>query len=181
MPRPINLIVIHCSATPNGDSLFRGAHGEPGFQTPVQAIDGWHKARGFKRNDTFRRRQNPQLGAIGYHFVIYTNGAVATGRHLEEIGAHVFGNNKNSIGICLIGTDHYTKAQWGSLAALVAGLQKQYPSAAIRGHRDLSPDKNNDGLVQSWEWLKTCPGFDVRAWGKGGMKPLAGHILEASA
>ncbi|MDR2452671.1 MAG: hypothetical protein LBE85_13135 [Candidatus Accumulibacter sp.] len=31
------------------DDLFRGRHGEPGFQTPAQVIDGWHRARWIHR------------------------------------------------------------------------------------------------------------------------------------
>ena len=52
--RPINLIVIHCSASPNGDTLFRGRVNEAGFKTPVQIIDDWHAKRGFKRDQAAR-------------------------------------------------------------------------------------------------------------------------------
>jgi len=178
MARPIKLIVIHCSASPNGDSLFRASPGVPGQITPVQLIDSWHKGRGFHRDPAWCARQNPELKHVGYHFVIYTNGAVATGRHVDEVGAHVVGNNKSSIGICMVGTDKFTIEQFDRLARLVGGLREQYPQARICGHRDLSPDKDNDGQVEPWEWLKTCPGFDVRSWGRAGMKPLADHLLE---
>lgn len=167
--REINLIVVHCSGTPNGRWVS------------TLDIDQWHAARGFKRQGEWRARQNSQLGAIGYHFVIYTNGAIATGRHLAEVGAHVAGNNRNSIGICAAGTDKYTVAQWSSLAALVERLHKEFPDARVTGHRDLSPDKDNDGLVEPWEWLKTCPGFDVAAWRRADMVPPKGGVLEAPA
>jgi N-acetyl-anhydromuramyl-L-alanine amidase AmpD len=49
----------------------------------------------------------------------------------------------------------------------------------ICGHRDLSPDRNGNGLVEPIEWLKTCPGFDVAAWLAADMVPPAGHILAA--
>jgi N-acetylmuramoyl-L-alanine amidase len=164
--RPVDLIVIHCSATPNGRPVG------------VEEIDAWHARRGFRRFDLWRRKHNPHLGAIGYHFVILLGGAVATGRHLDEIGAHVVGNNRRSIGICLIGTDRYTPAQWGSAAANVAGLKRLYPAARVCGHRDLSPDQDNDGLVEPWEWLKTCPGFDVASWLAADMNPDARHVLD---
>jgi N-acetylmuramoyl-L-alanine amidase len=178
MSRPITQIVIHCSASPNGKSLFRGSPGDPGFKTPIQVIDEWHKERGFKRSIEFRRRQCLSLESVGYHFVIYTNGTIVAGRHVDEVGAHVAGNNKTSLGLCLVGTDKFTPAQWATLASNITGLQKDFPNARICGHRDLSPDKNNDGLVQPWEWLKTCPGFDVRAWLKSGMQPPAEHVLD---
>jgi N-acetylmuramoyl-L-alanine amidase len=153
MSRPINLLVIHCSATPNGR-----------WQT-VGDINDWHRERGFKRVPAFRDRQNWSLDAIGYHFVIYTSGAVATGRHLDEIGAHAQGFNQQSLGICLIGTDKFSAGQWAALRRNVQGLQKQFPNARIVGHRDLP------GVA------KSCPGFDVAAWLSGGMEPLADHIF----
>lgn len=179
--RPIDLVVLHCSATPNGR------------RTVVEDIDAWHYQRGFRRTLDARRRQNFNLAAIGYHFLIYLNGAVATGRHLDEVGAHVVGNNRTSIGICLVGTDQFTAAQWASLARNIEGLAKLYgrvlvPYAPGRrrepgelylcGHRDLSPDRDNDGLVEPWEWLKSCPGFDVGQWLSTGMTPPPAAVLK---
>lgn len=178
--RPINNIVIHCSATPNGSSLFQGQHGKPGFKTPVEVIDGWHMKRHFLRREPYLSKQNPQLRHIGYHFVIYLSGVVATGRALEEIGAHVQGFNQKSIGICMVGTDRFTIEQWQALRDLITGLRKRYPDASVKGHRDFSPDQNKNGIVEPFEWLKTCPGFDVATWLGGGMEPMSGHILGAA-
>lgn len=178
MARPISLVVIHCSASPNGDSLFRVSPGAPGAQTPVQTIDRWHAKRGFKRSPAWRKLQNPDLGSIGYHFVIYTNGAVVTGRHVDEIGAHVQGFNQKSLGICMVGTDKFTPAQWESLRSLIGSLRKQYPDARLRGHRDMSPDQNKNGIVEPFEWLKICPGFDVATWANGGMVALSDHLQQ---
>ena len=152
--RPIDLVLIHCAATPNG--------------TPFTAadIDAWHRERGFQRTMEFRKRQNPALAAIGYHFVVYLNGACATGRHLDEVGAHAAGHNANSIGICLIGTDRFSRAQWEMLRANVWAMRARYPGARVLGHRDLPGVK------------KSCPGFDVAAWLAGDGVPLAGHILD---
>lgn len=63
--REINLIVVHCAATPNGKPFT------------VEDIDRWHAARGWQRNPYFRKLQNSTLAAIGYHFVLYVNGACA--------------------------------------------------------------------------------------------------------
>lgn len=175
--RAITTLVIHCSATPNGRTLFSGIAGQPNFSTPADEINRWHKARGFHRQPQFLKRQEPRLCCIGYHFVVATNGAIFNGRSIEEVGAHVQGHNRDSIGICMVGTGRYTVAQWGALANLVSGLRKTYPNARLVGHRDLSPDKDGDGTVEPSEWLKTCPGFTVAEWVRGGMEPLAGHIL----
>lgn len=180
MTRLINKIIIHCSASANGDSLFKGSLKAGNLVTPVEVVDGWHKARGFKRDAIFRKRQNASLTSIGYHFVIYTNGTIVTGRHLEEIGAHVRGRNDNSIGICLIGTDAFTSAQWAALAALIKGLPALFPNAKVSGHRDNSPDLNGDGQVTRNEWLKICPGFDVAKWLKADMQPELINIWEVA-
>lgn len=151
--RPISLIVIHCAATPNGR------------RTTVEDVDAWHRDRGFKRAQDFRKRQNPGLTSIGYHFLIYINGAIATGRHLDEIGAHAAGYNQKSIGVCLAGTDAFTPAQWVTLRGNVSALMELYPDAKVCGHRDL-PN------VQ-----KLCPGFSVDDWLNNEMRPQARHVL----
>lgn len=179
--RAINLIVIHCSATANGDTLFRASPGGAGTIAPVNVIDRMHRQRGFHRSDVWRKRQNPGLTSIGYHFVVYTNGAIASGRHLDEIGAHVKGFNAHSLGICMLGTDSFSRPQWKALAAQIISLLKVYPKARVCGHRDLSPDIDGDGTIEPREWLKICPGFDVKTWMDGGLAPLAGHTLEDKA
>jgi len=151
--RPVELIVIHCSASPNGR------------WTTAADIDAWHAARGFSRAPEWRARQNPDLAAIGYHFVLYTSGAIATGRHLAETGAHAHGHNRDSVGVCLVGTDRFTAAQWSAAAALVARLVEEFPQARVLGHRDLPAVK------------KTCPGFDVGAWRAAGMAAPAAHLM----
>ncbi len=169
MKRLIKTIVIHCAATPNGVDI------------KAKAIDDMHRQRGFHRDTQWLRAFNPSLKYIGYHFVIEVDGNIALGRSLEEIGAHVQGHNLNSIGICMIGTDSYSTAQWASLKQLLITIAcKVYgkPTNSIKnalaifkmigidvcGHRDLSPDLNGDGVIQKNEWLKTCPGFDVRTY-----------------
>lgn len=193
--RPASLIVIHCSATKNGASLFQGEYGQPGFKTPAQVIDGWHADRGFARRPEFMARQNPSLAAIGYHFVIGTSGVVFTGRHLDEVPAHATGWNKPAIAVCMVGTDQFSADQWRTLTANVQGLAKAHDiplepprlgntqgvvlSPGVCGHRDLSPDRDGNGRVERHEWLKTCPGFNVADWLAGGLQPLAGHVLGA--
>jgi N-acetyl-anhydromuramyl-L-alanine amidase AmpD len=135
--REINKIIIHCSASPNGR------------HTTVNDIDAWHRARGFRRVNPLI---NPELTSIGYHFVIYTDGMIHTGRDVREVGAHAGGYNANSIGICMIGTDTFTGDQWDALQQLISTLKEKYPAAEIIGHRDLPGVK------------KLCPGFDVRTW-----------------
>lgn len=189
--RTINEIVIHCSATPNGRWL-----------SPVD-IDYWHRERGFRRAQAMRARLNRDLEAIGYHYVILTNGAPATGRYIDEIGAHTNGHNRYAVGTCLVGTDQFTPLQWTTLAYHVRAIvdwvaeRRGFPERlrrgathedvlalarrlglSIVGHRDLSPDLDGDGTVEPQEWIKGCPGFDVGRWLAGGMAPLQDHLYE---
>ncbi|HQV89150.1 MAG TPA: N-acetylmuramoyl-L-alanine amidase [Nitrosomonas sp.] len=152
--RLITGIVIHYSATPNGR------------WTTTAGIDNSHRERGFSRTLDFHKIFNQSLTSIGYCFVVYTNGEVTTGRHLDEVGAYEKIFNANSPGVCLVGTDRFSVIQRDSLGDNLAGLLKIYPNASIRGHRDLS------GMH------KTCPGFDVSAWLNNDKKPLPEHILE---
>lgn len=163
--RRLDCIVIHCSATPNGR------------WTTVADVDRWHAAAGFRRNPPIRvaRLHNPDLKHIGYHWLIYTNGGLATGRHPSEAGAHVRGLNACSIGLCLIGTDRFAPEQWTQLAAQVRHLgalfgipmQRADESNGWRGvcgHRDTGANK-------------LCPGFDVGDWLAADMQPHPDKVL----
>lgn len=162
--REISLIVIHSADTPNGKPYT------------VADIDKWHREKGYCRQWKYQQDFNPELGHIGYHYVIYVDGSISSGRSEWEIGAHVKGFNSRSIGICMIGRDKFSLAQWEALQALVTMLEDKYETESIKGHRDFSPDKDGDGVIEPSEWSKTCPGFDVSAWVAGGMKPVKGHI-----
>lgn len=141
MDRKIDTIIIHCAATPNGKHFT------------VEDIDSWHRERGFARSYRAMRALNPSLTSIGYHFVIYIDGSVHTGRGVEEIGAHAAGMNAHSIGICLIGSDKFSDAQWDALHNLVNSLKATIGGEIkVVGHRDIP------GVH------KSCPGFDVASW-----------------
>ena len=92
------------------------------------------------------------------------DGTLDSGRAEDETGAHAAGHNARSLGICLAGTGRFTPAQWQSLSTLVRSLHARHPAARLCGHRDLSPDRNGDGVVSPAEWTKTCPGFSVADW-----------------
>ena len=145
--RKIERIIIHCSASKEGQDLT------------VEQINKMHRQRGFKE--------------IGYHFVIYRNGEIHDGRDIDKIGAHTTNYNTGSIGICYIGgldkngriKDTKTYQQENSLYILVRKLLEMYPTIKeVKGHRDYSPDTNGDGIISKYEWIKGCPCFDVTGW-----------------
>lgn len=127
--RDINKIIIHCSDTPFGYSFS------------ASDIDRWHKERGFD--------------CIGYHYVIRLDGFIEVGRPIEQIGAHCYGHNKDSIGICYIGgrdsdgiiSDTRTLEQKESLHDLVSYLKVKFPNVSVHGHNEFSS--------------KPCPCFNV--------------------
>lgn len=141
--RKINKLIIHCSATKEGDDVS------------VDTIRKWHKKRGFRD--------------IGYHYVIGIDGVLFNGRPIEQMGAHCTGHNKDSIGICYVGglnsngkpKDTRTEAQKYTMNKLITELKKIHMTAIIKGHRDYSPDLNDDGKIDKWEWVKVCPCFEV--------------------
>ena len=91
-------------------------------------------------------------------------------RKHSEVGAHCQGFNRCSLGICYEGgldslgrpCDTRSEEQKRSLEHLLRLLRLCYPETLIVGHRDMSPDRNDDGRISSDEWLKACPSFDVR-------------------
>lgn len=181
--RVVHLIVIHCSASANGVSLAtvvdRAQRDRKIGKSAAEVIDGWHAARGFQRAPIWRQHF-PRLQHIGYHRVIDVDGTVEIGRDFEEHGAHAVGHNYNSLGFCVVGRDKFTLDAWSALHAEVVSALELYPNARVCGHRDLSPDKDGDGVVEKNEWLKTCPGFDATTWWLlKNLEPMQGHILES--
>ncbi|MDA3816763.1 MAG: N-acetylmuramoyl-L-alanine amidase [Prolixibacteraceae bacterium] len=128
--RNINKGIIHCSATPEGR------------QVTVADIEKWHRARGFY--------------TIGYHYVVYIDGTIHKGRDLSETGAHCYGQNSNSIGICYVGgcdkdlkpKDTLTDLQYRSIVTLVWELSQRFEGITFHGHNEFSD--------------KACPSFNVQ-------------------
>jgi len=133
--RNINKIILHCSATPEGRHVT------------AETIRKWHLDRGWSD--------------IGYHFLVYLDGTVVSGRPVERAGAHTKGLNANSIGICYIGgveaekrngkwpaKDTRTPKQLESLEKLIVDLFEEYPEATLHGHNEFA--------------AKACPSFIVR-------------------
>lgn len=118
--RKIDLIVVHCTATPAGRDVS------------VADIDAWHRRRGFD--------------CIGYHYIVGLDGSVHPGRPVGKVGAHARGYNARSIGVAYVGgldadgrpADTRTAAQRLALHSLLVSLVKRFPVARIIGHRDVA-------------------------------------------
>lgn len=127
-------IVLHCSASGFGNAAL---------------IAKWHTVeRGWR--------------GIGYHYVILNgwlsaaryhpefDGHIETGRALDsdpfistdEIGAHVRGYNRSSVGICLIGrSGEFTEQQLRAAAECIERLKCQFGTIDFVQHSDLDNSK----------------------------------------
>jgi len=156
--RAIDKLIIHCAATPNGRPF------------KIRDIDRWHASRVDARELAGRseeaiRHYSTAFPYIGYHDVIEVDGEIQPGRGENEVGSHAAPWNGTSIGVCLIGTDKFTRAQWESLTIYVADVEKRYGAIEIIGHRQVPG------------CMKTCPGFSVPKWLEGGRNPLEGQVF----
>lgn len=111
----------------------------------------------------------------GYHYVVQADGTIT--QLLDEglVSNGVKGYNSTAINVAYMGgidskgkaVDNRTEAQKASLLKLLRLLRRRYPEAKILGHRDISPDANGNGKVDSWERVKECPCFDAITEYKG--------------
>jgi len=123
----IKYLIIHCSDTDNID-INNASH-----------IHKMHIGFGWD--------------GIGYHKIICKDGLIEDGRPEYWVGAHAYGYNHKSLGVCLIGKNEFTDDQFDSLFKLLKLWKSKYPNTRIIGHKDTATSK-------------TCPNFDVLSWCK---------------
>lgn len=139
--RTIKRIFVHCTASHQTAS--------------VESIKAEFRRKGWK---------NP-----GYHYLIDAGGAIHQLLDESLVSNGVQGYNSTAINVAYIGgidqagkaIDNRTEPQKKALIKLLRLLRKRYPEAQILGHRDISPDTNRNGKVDSWERIKECPCFDA--------------------
>jgi N-acetyl-anhydromuramyl-L-alanine amidase AmpD len=130
-------IVVHCTAG--------GAN-----ETVESVLKAW-KDRGWK--------------SVGYHVIIEKDGNPVHLADASAITNGVRGHNYHAYHICWMGGrdgDDRTIEQKVTLMNEILWAMEAFPNAEVVGHRDLSPDLDGDGVVESHEWLKLCPQFDVK-------------------
>lgn len=126
--RDIKLVrhfIIHCSDSDNP------------LHDNIKTIREWHQERGFVD--------------VGYHFFITKDGLIEQGRDLRQAGAHCYGYNTYSIGICLSGKKDFKEKQFSACADIIKKVRSLYPSTRTRPIRP--HNYFNSG--------KTCPNFEV--------------------
>ena len=94
--------------------------------TPEQ-IHNWHLEKGWS--------------GAGYHFLVRKDGSIYRLRPEDKVGAHAYGSNYNSIGICAEG--NYTnktmpKAQYNSMCELMKYIKVKYDINLVQKHSDVN-------------------------------------------
>ena len=107
-----------------------------------------------------RHIKNRNFKDIGYHFLIgngemgTTKGKLYLGRDTKFWGAHAYGYNDKSIGICLVGNFDKKKPSEKQIKKLINFLKEKMseyniPKENVLGHRELPNSE------------KTCPGKNI--------------------
>lgn len=127
--RKINKIIIHCSESDNPE------------HDDIEVIRKWH---------TSPSPYDPSKpwSDVGYHYFIQKDGTIQKGRDEDIVGAHCFGENQNSIGICLHGIDLFSEMQFRHLNNLICDISGRHGIKEIGGH-------------YQYDDRKTCPNFDI--------------------
>jgi len=113
-------IVVHHIGMANNDDVS------------AETVHQWHLNNGWS--------------GIGYHFLIRKDGTIEEGRPLGTVGAHVYGENRHTVGINLVGNFESavpTEAQKTTAAHLIASLCTVYQldpvwESTVKGHCDLN-------------------------------------------
>ncbi|MCL6584197.1 MAG: peptidoglycan recognition protein family protein [bacterium] len=151
--RKINKIIIHCTDSEFGDAhLVNDLH--TGQENPLIPL-AWPSGTEIYFQNPFRK--------IGYHYLILNgfirpgeyqanlDGYIETGRSEEEEGAHCYGQNQDSLGVCLVGRRLFSAKQlYQSLPDLLTRLCKKHSLCwqDIYAHYEFNQ-------------LKSCPNIDI--------------------
>lgn len=110
---------------------------------PVHYIVVHHAAGDLTAKDVHRVHLGKGWSGIGYHYVVELDGDIHCGRPEWAVGAHVNEHNHEALGVCFSGNYETRKvmprAQLDAGKALLADLQRRYPNAQVRRHKDM-PD-----------------------------------------
>lgn len=140
--RPIDEIIIHCTAT--NSSWYK----DRSVEDVVKEITRWHV-------------EERSWSDCGYHAIIHRSGQVGYARPIERTGAHCRGKNRGTIGVSLVGgrgacaddkfEDHFTSEQNEALRELIKDYKSVFTGIKkVTGHNDYAS--------------KACPGFSVKDW-----------------
>ena len=97
-------------------------------------------AKNCSAEDIQRWHLNNGWSGAGYHFLVRKDGKIYRLRPEDKVGAHAYGSNYNSVGICFEGdymTENMPEDAIKSGQELVAFLKNKYGISTVQGHRDV--------------------------------------------
>ena len=104
----IKKVILHCSATKDyapDHKKFNSIN--------TETIRKWHI-------------HDRNFSDVGYHYIILRDGTIEKGREDNVIGAHCYGYNSESLGVCIVGTSLPTDYQVKSLKKLYMDILDKY-------------------------------------------------------
>ena len=123
-----------------------------------------HAAMDGSVEDIHRVHLNRGYSGIGYHIYIRKDGSVYRGRPIYAIGAHAYGSNSISVGVCFEGNfeiEEMSDAQKQSGKEVVAYLKELYGINVVKGHKQVNatacPGRNFpfDEIAGATEYTQT--------------------------
>ena len=97
-------------------------------------------AKSCSAEDIHRWHLNNGWSGAGYHFLVKKDGKVYRLRPEDKVGAHAYGSNYNSLGVCFEGNymeEDMPEAQKEAGKELVAYLKNKYNITTVQAHRDV--------------------------------------------
>ena len=97
-------------------------------------------AKNCSAEDIHRWHLNNGWSGAGYHFLVRKDGKIYRLRPENKVGAHAYGSNNNSLGICFEGNymeEDMPEAQKEAGKELVAYLKNKYNITTVQAHRDV--------------------------------------------
>ncbi len=97
-------------------------------------------AKNCSAEDIHRWHLNNGWAGAGYHFLVRKDGSIYRLRPEDKVGAHAYGSNYNSLGICFEGNymeEDMPETQKEAGKELVAYLKNKYGISTVQRHRDV--------------------------------------------
>ena len=136
-------------------------------------------------NDVHKWHQNKKWAGIGYHYFIDKKGEIFIGRPRNTVGAHTYGYNSQSVGVCFEGDfskEQISQKQFEGAVMLVALLDLAYGSAKVVRQCELVKEKNGPGENFPFDSfcskVEDCKKMLVAFFGNGGANFDYGQLLD---
>ena len=111
-------------------------------------VTGRHDVNEIHKWHLNRETNGEHWAGIAYHFYIDKDGEIHTGRPLDTCGAHTYGHNSVSVGVCFEGdfnVEEMNEKQMEASVMLISILSLGFHDAKIRGHRDFNTKESCPG------------------------------------